>query len=97
MISAELAKFLRWYLDEVKKPQPEEVVKIKGLCAVIACTQREMKIVWEMQEIFRREYADPTHPFGLVNYCTRRRDATQHLDPNRLAWVRRKLEEYDND
>lgn len=45
----------------------------------------------ELRGLFSRSGLHKAYPFGSNNYDRRYRCGTQHLDPNRLAWIRDQL------
>lgn len=51
------------------------------------------QVMVELDRLFSAEYDDSKFPFGPDNYTLRMNHETQHQDPNRLAWVERKLHE----
>ncbi len=54
-------------------------------------------ILDDLRDLLLRDFGSTPYPFGSSAYCTARAARTQHLDPNRLAWVRAKLATSDGD
>lgn len=46
----------------------------------------------EMRDQFLYAGLDAQYPFGERKYIRQRRDCSQHLDPNRIRWVKSHLE-----
>jgi len=56
------------------------------------------RVFAELEDLFEiQKFSRPCYPFGFVSFHAAARSATMHLDPQRLAWVRNKIEEYEAD
>lgn len=100
--SLNLTKFLAdWYVwaTGTQKPAAGEGYWLDcGLCANLRwCFAEELdadaitELCKEMQDMFEEEFGTREYPFGEDAYNSINHDA--HQDPNRLAWVERKLHE----
>lgn len=47
--------------------------------------------------LFQQDGLCDVYPFGVGAYGRRLYEGTQHLDPNRLAWVRKTIEKLENE
>ena len=52
-----------------------------------------LKTKKQLKEQFKMSNLDSKYPFGVENYSKRWDNNTQHLDPNRIAWVKSHLTE----
>lgn len=81
-LRAYLADWLAW--TERGAPMNEQFSRLFGLC--YNAFQTTHSVYDELCDIFGEDY-----PFGEHDYYRRNEARTQHLDPNRLAWVRANL------
>lgn len=85
--SDELKQFLQAWLDWAEAGGVgEEFVPRSGLCHMLQ-TKWDMLLTDELDLLFN----DKSYPFGEDEFDRRMANNTQHLDPNRLAWVRAAL------
>lgn len=84
-ISKELKTFLTNWLKwaENGAPEDEPYSRYYGLCC-----NAPGEVFLELLTVLGDDY-----PFGREEHDKRKVEKTQHLDPNRLAWVRATLEE----
>ena len=52
-------------------------------------------LMGELMSIWEEEHLDHCYPFGEEEYRASRLKNSQHKDPNRLAWVKSKIKEYE--
>jgi len=98
-ISNELRDYLQSWLDWVEDGAPHEkpYSRVLGLCNNVenyskvdlfstkGITKTDLNI--ELCSMFN----DATYPFGTANYSYRAFAAIQHLDEERIAWVKEQL------
>lgn len=102
-MSPMLIQFLTDWLKWAEADAQNEHVfrKFSGLCASLFdwCYEGDKEeyceiLAMELKNIFIDEFGNAAnYPFGRVAYAERFGNDTQHQDPNRLAWVRKKLGE----
>lgn len=86
--SNELKAFLQDWLDWAEGRESKyKYNEHKGLCVSAAVFDDCLILMEELDDIFTHN----CFPFGVNEYSIRRRNNTQHQDPNRLAWVRAAL------
>lgn len=96
-MSNELREFLQAWLDwalasEVNIADSQYFNPGGGLCAYLTnYTNGEETLLNELGELFMSDGLSCVYPFGRCNYLKRFIEATQHLCPLRLAWVKGKL------
>ena len=93
----ELREFYRAYKKwlDAGAPNEEPFDRSYGLCNALyvwstlegysEVTKMELKIYLENE--FHSSYTDYHYPFGMREYIKRNNTKTNHLDPNRIAWV----------
>lgn len=85
----ETRKFLREWLEwsEAGAPEHRAFMRHNGLCvtARIYDSFTGTKVKDDLRKAFKGLFK---YPFGKEEYAERLEAHTQHLDPNRLAWVR---------
>jgi len=93
-ISPELRAFLADWLAWVERGAPEgkPYWRRYGLCTGLR-ENAPYSLAREMGDHLARDLGNRYFPFGNDEYLAAKSEATQHLDPNRLAWVRAKLAE----
>ncbi len=94
-ISPALRKALQWWLAEATSEKPHEDVKTFGLCSSISWNCPDMQGTGELSALLDAEFGElnAAYPFGMNRYSSDSFEGTQHLNPDRLAWVRRQLGE----
>jgi hypothetical protein len=101
-----LKRFLQSWIDwiDAGAPQGEPFSRNTGLCAnvydwTIECDldiDAITKILRELRKTFRADNLHPMTPFGgNVVYLKETETATQHLNAERLAWVRSKVKQHE--
>jgi len=106
-MSPELLSFLRAYAKwayENGAPESPIFDNTCGLCSNLDSYAKEVfpfrrsETKSELSKMFYVEGLDPSYPFGGMDaYDQDTIMATQHSNPDRRAWVLRKLSEDDND
>lgn len=97
LVSETLLMFLVEWLEWATTDDDAEDYRFQryaGLCASYDrwCRQKGIWFRHARQEIvgaFRASGLDKDYPFGKENYDARSLTSSQHLDPARLAWVRK--------
>lgn len=101
-----LLNFLKEWLREAEKPEGEKreswFREDSGLCVNankfdIYCKAHGLQDSPEVEKIIIKEFSKISFPFGRSNYFARQEAKMQHLDPNRLAWVRNKIAELEKE
>lgn len=88
-ISPDLFRGLRKWLEEATSAKPGDYVKSYGLCNYM---EAYGEASWELGRLFRAEGRCDAYPFGGGDqYGHRMARHTQHLNPERRAWVRHML------
>lgn len=97
-----LKDWLAWAEADAENESPLGVDYFRdvGLCtnAVLFAEETDIYVRVELRSALAElrgtlpEPFDPEYPFGKDQYLDRMSSDTQHLDPNRLAWVRKQLE-----
>ncbi len=84
----ETRKFLREWLEWAENGAPECLVfrRHSGLCPVASWYDDRNNT--STRKDLERAFEHRSYPFGGAQYGKRCVSRTQHLDPNRLAWVR---------
>lgn len=86
--SNELKEFLQDWLNWAEGRESRfEYEPHYGLCSASIVYDKHLVIMCKLDEMFN----DDAYPFGGDEYRRRKRFATQHQDPNRLAWVKAAL------
>lgn len=90
-----LREILQQWLDDATSESPSDSVRSYGLCSYIdARTWSDESPYYEFCNLLREQFEEATFPFGGWElYMAERTEMTQHLNPLRLAWVRKYLEE----
>ena len=90
-MSPELREFLTQWLEWATNgaPDREPFNRCLGLCSNLF--QESRASLDELQTLLWDEFEDCFSPFG-PGYTTAFLEGTQHLNPKRLAWVRKQLE-----
>lgn len=92
-ISESLYGALVKYLVDATSDDPSFDVRHFGLCWYVTyVTSGDCS---ELENIFNQDFSNPNMPFGS-DYAERILNHTQHQNPERLAWVRKKIEEYES-
>lgn len=103
--SKELTAFYNAYNDWLEAGAPEEneynFHRHGGLCyniiyiGAIAYGTKKLvgELIPELKEQFEKAHLDKDYPFGRWIYLVARYNDTQHLDPNRIRWVKSHLTE----
>lgn len=99
-ISRELLAFLKDWYQWAQGNHAEEYKYYKddGLCNNADCFADEVlarEIRGQLMDHFSLQGLDLSFPFGESQYDTDAQEYTQHLCPNRLAWVREMIEKGD--
>ena len=91
--SKELLGYLRSWLEwaENSAPYCAPYTRKVGLCG--NSDRYGNGLDDELCEIFNHELC----PFGTDEFFEHKSNATMHLDPNRLAWVRAMIDKYGSD
>lgn len=87
-LKPETRQFLREWLEWAENGAPEHPVFD---CRLGLCTSAAEYDVWNNTNTYddlRAAFRGEDCPFGEDEYLDRCEARTQHLDPNRLAWVR---------
>jgi len=91
MISDKLKAYLQDWLDWVERGAPDwkPYYRVSGLRnnTVFYDVSLHDQLHSELMQMFNGK----PYPFGFKEYYERSNNATQHLDPNRIAWVREQL------
>lgn len=94
LMRAFLRAYLEWATSGAENYKPFS--RRLGLCACIgefeAAYPHEDALYGELLSMFEADGLDGGFPFGDAAYFTARESGTQHLDENRLNWIRSKLE-----
>lgn len=97
-MSEQLREFLTAWLAWAENGAPSRYPfnPANGLCACAAIYADatygdEVDLLTELANLFEDQGLNANYPFGQYEYDMRHLDDTQHLDPNRLAWVREQL------
>lgn len=95
--------YLQSWLDWAEKddPQDDTYMRCYGLCdnvweyvASLQLSSAEQYAVRvELNQKLNRLFEGELYPFGEEAFDKHGSDETMHKDPNRLAWVRKMLEE----
>lgn len=104
MISEQLYAFLKAWLNwaENGAENDKPFIRSVGLCRSARNYAEDNfgnivgGIVGELISIWREEHLDHCYPFGEDEYLASRLKNSQHKDPNRLAWVKSKIKEYED-
>jgi len=94
--SIKLIRFYREYAQWLHNgaPDREPFRRCVGLCTAlrtdytVVSQETRMELKREMQDQFEAAGLDRSFPFGTTRYYELRESNTQHLDPERIAWVR---------
>ena len=72
-------------------PSLEPFNRSSGLCAnIVIFTDEPRELLREMKSQFKAAGLDSGYPFGCEGvYYMQCRNATQHLNPERIEWVRK--------
>jgi len=92
-MSPELTDVLKAWLIAATSKEPPADVQEYGLC-YMAHALGGTKACKELTEILHAEFQDFLYPFngeGMQSYWDAAQQKTQHLNPKRLEWVRKKL------
>lgn len=102
MISKELCEFLKAWRNwvDLGAPHMDPFSITAGLCAGVVIywhvvPGRASLIKRELYILLQKDFGCCHYPFGKDNYESRARLCTQHKDPARLAWVDKKIKEYE--
>lgn len=85
-----LSDWLHW--AESGAPAHPAFTRHNGLCDA-AYKTHGYAFDTVLKRLFCEDGLDPVYPFGERDFWIDHEDATQHLNADRLAWVRSKLEE----
>ena len=94
-ISKGLYDALLKYLADATSESPSSNARQYGLCKHINYAT-DPDIYVELHKLLKLDFGSTLFPFGDDDYTARRRNYTQHRNPERLAWVRKKIEEYES-
>lgn len=88
-------KFLRSWLDWAENDQRLPYSKYYGLCSNVyrfGASEHELEeINNQLLTALDADFGVKDYPFGEFNYELREQNGTQHLDPDRLAWVKKTI------
>lgn len=95
----ELVKFYQSYWDWVNKGAPdlEPFARNLGLCSNLCYCVYSFYACQDIKKAMKLQFTEAglnrTFPFGEEEYDMHGMDETMHKDPNRLAWVRARLQD----
>lgn len=90
-------KYLRGWLDWAENDGENDgpYCNYYGLCSNVYCfgaSEHELEeINNQLLTALDADFGVKDYPFGEFNYEFRSRNDTQHLDPDRLAWVKKTI------
>lgn len=96
--SPELTAFYNAYNDWLEAGAPDEnkydFSRSNGLCYNLEYGfDGKRREIFEMKEQFKKAGLDTIHPFGKEIFLAAHAQKVQHLDPNRIKWVKAHLAE----
>lgn len=104
-MNEDLYQFFKEWLEWAESPKPEgRFSRRYGLCLNLRYRYlpnyppdhpRCFDLQTRLERLLEKDFGSSDYPFGDEAYHHRSVKYTQHLDPNRLAWVRKKVQEYE--
>lgn len=98
-LKAFLAAYLAWV--DAGAPHKEPFSRRYGLCSNLYDWSLRLDydgreaLEKELDQLFALEGLDECHPFGGDKYLEARESETQHLNMDRINWVRLKVAQYE--